>query len=229
MTPRHHPGDELLVAYAAGSQDEPVALVVATHLALCPRCRQEVERLEALGGVLLEDQQAEAADRESLERVLARLDETAPKGSDEAAAAVAPRPGPKPGQSPKSGALVPRPLRDYLGAGLDQLDWTTFRGLEKVELLPGHSSFRTRLMRIKSGTAMPVHTHAGSELTLVLAGGYSDAQGHFVRGDVAEADASVNHRPVADPGEDCLCLAVTDAPLRLTGPLGRLLNPFLRI
>ncbi len=228
MTPRHHPGDELLIAYAAGSQDEPVALVVATHLALCPRCRKEVERLEALGGVLLADQDAAAADRDSLERVLARLDETAATGPDEAPA-PAPPPGSESDQSPKPGALVPRPLRDYLGAGLDQLDWTTFRGLEKVELLPGLAGFRTRLMRIKSGTAMPVHTHAGSELTLVLAGGFSDAQGHFVRGDVAEADTTVNHRPVADPGEDCLCLAVTDAPLRLTGPFGRLLNPFLRI
>jgi putative transcriptional regulator len=66
-------------------------------------------------------------------------------------------------------------------------------------------------------------------MTLVLAGGFSDESGHFVRGDVAEADPSVNHQPVADPGEDCLCLAVTDAPLRLTGPFGRLLNPFLRI
>jgi putative transcriptional regulator len=76
---------------------------------------------------------------------------------------------------------------------------------------------------------MPTHTHDGSELTLVLAGGFSDESGHFVRGDVAEADPSINHQPVADPGEDCLCLAVTDAPIRLTGPFGRLLNPFLRI
>jgi putative transcriptional regulator len=222
MTPQHHPGDDLLIAYAAGSQDEPVALVVATHLALCPRCRKEVERLEALGGVLLEEQEAEALAEKSLEQALARLDEAAP---DEPA-----RPSRQPARrSAEVDPVVPRPLRDYLGDGLDQLDWTAFRGLEKVELLPEFPSFRTRLMRIKSGTAMPTHTHDGSELTLVLAGGFSDESGHFVRGDVAEADPSVNHQPVADPGEDCLCLAVTDAPLRLTGPFGRLLNPFLRI
>jgi putative transcriptional regulator len=101
--------------------------------------------------------------------------------------------------------------------------------MDKAELLREFSSFRTRLMRIKSGTAMPAHTHEGIELTLVLAGGFSDETGHFLRGDLAEADATIDHRPVADPGEDCLCLAVTDAPLRLTGPIGRLLNPFLRI
>jgi putative transcriptional regulator len=46
---------------------------------------------------------------------------------------------------------------------------------------------------------------------------------------VSEADSQVDHRPVADEDEDCLCLTVTDAPLRLTGWLGRLLSPFVRI
>ena len=76
---------------------------------------------------------------------------------------------------------------------------------------------------------MPRHTHDGSELTLVLTGGFTERGNHFLRGDVAVADSSVDHCPVADPGEPCLCLAVTDAPLRLTGPFGRLLNPFVRI
>jgi putative transcriptional regulator len=117
-------------------------LVVATHLALCPRCRKEVERLEALGGVLLEEQEAEPLAEKSLEQALARLDEAAP---DEPTPSR--RPGPR---SAEVDPVVPRPLRDYLGDGLDQLDWTAFRGLEKVELLPEFPSFRTRLMRIKS-------------------------------------------------------------------------------
>ncbi len=76
---------------------------------------------------------------------------------------------------------------------------------------------------------MPSHTHAGLELTLVLQGGFCDRTGHFLRGDVAEADSDVDHRPVADDDGPCLCLAVTDAPLRLTGRVGRMLNPFVRI
>lgn len=218
MKPSHHPGDDLLIAYAAGSQAEPLALIVATHLALCPRCRREVARLEDLGGVLLEAQEAEALHEGSLERVLARLDAAAPEAPAQPfheRAQVDPR--------------IPRPLRDYLGAGLEQLEWKSHRGLDEAELLPEFPDFRTRLMRIKSGTAMPAHTHEGTELTLVLAGGFSDQHGHFLRGDVAEADASVDHKPVADLGEDCICLAVTDGPLRLTGPFGRLINPFLRI
>jgi putative transcriptional regulator len=116
---------------------------------------------------------------------------------------------------------VPRPLRGYLGSTLDSLAWKS-RGSGRnaeVDLLAGHPGIRTRLLRIRGGTAVPRHTHEGNELTLVLAGGFSDASGHYLKG----------HRPVADAGADCLCLAVTDAPLRLTGRFGRYLNAFLRL
>lgn len=215
--PSYHPDTDLLVDYAAGSQAEPVALLVATHLALCPECRAEVERLEGLGGVLLEHLEAVPVSDQSLDRVLGRLgkgpfEETSPPPADA-----------------RTEPCIPRPLRDYLGGGLDALSWDTFRGLQKVELLPEFWAFRTRLMRIKAGTALPLHSHHGNELTLVLAGGFSDDDKHFLPGDLAIADPSVNHRPVADPGEDCLCLAVTDAPLHLTGPVGRLLNLVINI
>ena len=62
---------------------------------------------------------------------------------------------------------MPRPLRDYLGAGLEQLDWKSRPGLDEAELMPEAGGFRTRLMRITAGAGMPVHTHAGTELTLV--------------------------------------------------------------
>ena len=53
MTISHHPGEELLLDYAAGSLAEPWSLAVAAHLALCPTCRQEVAEMEAFGGQLM--------------------------------------------------------------------------------------------------------------------------------------------------------------------------------
>jgi len=67
------------------------------------------------------------------------------------------------------------------------------------------------------------------EMTLVLAGGFSDDFGHYRRGDLATADASVAHRPIADLDEECICLVVTDAPLYLTGRVGRVMNLFLNV
>jgi putative transcriptional regulator len=45
---------------------------------------------------------------------------------------------------------------------------------------------------------------------------------------VEVAGSDNTHVQVADAGEECLCLAVLDAPVILKGALGRLANPFLR-
>jgi len=219
MMPSFHAGDELLMDYAAGSLAEPIAVLVATHLALCPACRARVETFENVGGALLEELNGEAVDRSLRETVLARLDETpselAPMGHLRTPSPVDLR--------------VPEPLRGYLGDGLDNLAWKRRGPVGEVRLMVDHPIITSRLLRIKAGTAMPQHTHEGTELTLVLTGAFTDRGNHFQRGDVAIADASVDHCPVADPGDDCYCFAVNDAPLRLTGRLSRFLNPFVRI
>lgn len=216
--PSFHPEEEMLLAYAAGSLHEPMALLVATHLAFCPSCRAEVERLEAVGGTLIDDLEPVAVDDRSLSGLLARLEDPATE-----------RPATPRAPSEAVERRLPQPLRGYLTEGLEGLPWKSLGAVKQAELLKDFRGYKTRMMRIKAGTAMPWHTHEGQELTLVLAGGFTDGEMHYVAGDVATADPSVNHRPVADPGEDCLCLAVTDAPLRLTGPLGRFVNPFIHI
>lgn len=202
--------------YAAGSLREPVALLIATHLTMCPSCQAEVTRLESLGGAMLETLEPEPMTEEALDHALARLD---------ASNTAEPVPDAEPSSGPPAGdPRLPRPLRDYLGGSLDGVAWKRRGVFAELALLEDAPGFKTRLLRIKGGSTMPQHTHEGTELTLVLAGGFRDGGGHYLPGDVAQADASVDHQPVADPGEDCLCLAVTDAPLRLTGTFGRYLN-----
>jgi putative transcriptional regulator len=216
--PTHHPGEEWLLEYAAGSSPEPIALLVATHLALCPRCRKQVREYEALGGALLENLEPAPLRADGLERVMERLDrpEAAPEPRRQA-------PG------PASSLDLPQPLRDYAGGSLDALAWRRFGPVAEARLLDSFPGFKTRMLRVRAGIALPGHTHDGIELTLVLRGGFTDALGHYLRGDVSEPGSDVDHRPVADGDEECICLVVTDAPLRLTNPFGRLFNPFLRI
>jgi putative transcriptional regulator len=57
----------------------------------------------------------------------------------------------------------------------------------------------------------------------------SDCSGQFARGDVETASDDLDHQPVAGMGEACICLAATDAPLRFTTLLPRLMQPFFRI
>ena len=63
---------------------------------------------------------------------------------------------------------------------------------------------------------------------LVLDGGYSDSDGHYRRGDVTLADSTTDHSPIADDDGPCVCLLVRNGAARLTGPVARFLNPFIR-
>ena len=41
------------------------------------------------------------------------------------------------------------------------------------------------------------------------------------------ADEDLNHTPIADVGEDCICLAATDARLRFNKLIPRMAQPFI--
>jgi putative transcriptional regulator len=85
---------------------------------------------------------------------------------------------------------------------------------------------KAEIMRIAPGVATPRHTHKGRELTLCLAGGFSDHRGSYGPGDIAVGDPGVTHQPRADDDGPCLVLAVTDADLAFTGVLGVLQKLF---
>jgi putative transcriptional regulator len=209
--------DELLLAHAAGKLAAPVALLVETHLALSPASRRCHAIYEAIGGALLEGIEAEPLQEAAWERISARLAQMEEK-----------RP-PLQEVAGEEDILLPIPLRRFLPRGLDGLSWRTYGNIAEADLDLGSPEHRARFFRLKAGRSVPQHTHGGQELTLVIQGSFSDKRGHYRRGDVAIADPSIDHRPRADEGEDCLCFTVTDAPLKLTGPIGRLLNPFLRV
>lgn len=212
MTPDHHPNGELLLDHASGALAEAPALLVATHLALCPRCRAGVAAFEAAGAELVDAAASVPVDEALLERTLALLN------GREAPSAPAP------------GAWPPRPLRDRLSGGLEALPWR--RRLSGVYgcPLPGVGrGGKVEMLRIQAGRSVPHHTHRGVEMTLVLDGSYTDSLGRFGRGDVCVADEAIAHRPVADRGPDCICLTVTEGVLRFSGPFGWIANPLQRV
>ena len=220
--PTYHPESEALLAYAAGGLDEAHAVLVATHLALCPRCRTEVGRLEAVGGALTGSIEPAPMSAGALAAALARLDEPEVEPASGPPAAVA--------YDDETLHAIPSPLRDYLGGNLSGLPWK-WRGpaIRELPLSIGAGPTRATLIRVRPGSAIPAHTHAGTEATLVLLGAYQDATGRFGRGDVETASSDLDHRPVATADGECICFSVIDGPLSLTGPIGRLLNPFLKI
>lgn len=203
--PHHHPDEALLIEYASGALDEAKALLVATHLALCPTCRTAVKAGEAASAAL--------AFESATVDVLSAPDVVAIEVEQRQPA------------MPQGALDVPQPLRSYLGAPVSALGWRpVLRGMREYPLPEFAGRATVRLLAIEPGKRMPRHTHDGRELTLVLQGSFADATGDYAKGDVATADASIDHQPQAGGRELCLCLAVEDAPLRLTGFNGALLG-----
>lgn len=208
--------DETLMDFAAGSLPEPVALAVASHIDINERARASYEILNRIGGALLEDMDGIEIDADALEAVMDRLDEPEP---------VTVKP---PRFDEETTAKVPAPLRAYLGRSLSDLDWKrASSGVEehRIDTIPG---YKAALLRIAPGRTIPTHSHRGMEYTVVLDGAYDDEGVRMERGDLSECDADDKHQPVADPEKGCLCLIVLDAPVKLSGMVGALVNPFLR-
>ena len=211
---KHHLTDDLLMAYAAGSLPEAFNLMVATHLSLCDHCRARAESYDAVGGQVLDEQSEGVSMSEtSLAATMALIAQGAP----------APKPV-RPGC-----AVLPTPLQDYVGGTVKDIRWRSIGMGVKQVILPTTKDATARLLFIPAGAAVPDHGHNGMELTMVLQGAFSDEVDRFARGDVEIADEDLEHTPVADISEDCICLAVTDAPLKFNKLMPRLFQPFLRI
>jgi putative transcriptional regulator len=211
QSPAGGPLDGLLASYCAGTLDPASHVLIASHLILRPENRRVVAALEGLAGdALMQAQPQPFADRD---RRLAEIFDEAPLPSRQAA---------------PSGVL-PAPLRQFLGQDLEALKWRfKLPGVKEYRIGDLGRGGEASLLLVKAGRRIPCHTHEGSEITLVLEGGFSDATGHYLRGDVAIAGADLDHSPMTDPEGDCLCFAVTDAPLRLTGPVGRIIDRLFR-
>ncbi len=201
--------DDLLVAYSAGSLDPARHALVASHLLLNPQNRRFVRAIENTVASELSLAPGSAAVARRDTRLAAIFD-------------VGDAP---PVERVALGAQVlPTPLHRFMGCSLDDVSWSfVVPGVRECRLGDvGRGS--VSLLRVKAGRRLPQHTHEGSEITLVLAGAFADPLGRYGRGDIAIADSEIDHSPVVESEEECICFAITDAPLVLTGPFGRVVQ-----
>jgi len=203
-----------MLDYAAGTLADGPALAVALHLAFDPAARHVANGLAALGGILIESENAADVDTLALETVLGRLD------------GVSVDPLPKSPPPHPDFDWAPAALRPYLGP---VTRWKRrLGGFEEIELDLRDDVHRVSLLRLEPGNGLPMHRHMGNEYTVVLLGGYTDRTGNYVVGDFAMGPGVEEHQPIADPGECCIALIVEEKPIVLTGRWGRWLNPLVR-
>ncbi len=205
--------DALLASYACGSLSRPLHTLVASHLALKSDNRTFVSTMEQLVATDMSEAIVTRAPRDRDNRLSAIF------STDDSGIHHTPEPG---------AAFLPVPLSRYINQSYETLAWRhVMPGLKEVQFdhAPGCEA---SLLWIKAGRAMPSHTHMGLEATLVLKGSFEDASGLYCRGDLAVVDSDVDHKPTAGRDEDCICFAVSEGPVKLTGPIARLFQKLTR-
>ena len=215
MSIRHHPSEALLMDYAAGAMGPAQAMVIAAHLHACEHCRRQVEAAEAVGGALLDQLPEAAMGPGALDEALALLDRPAP------AAPTRPPAPPQPDdwiRVPPEVAAAARRKR-WLAPGV----WVA---PVDVGTADGPLSY---LLRVGARLRMPVHTHRGCELTLVLKGSFRDGREVYRAGDLAEADDAVEHAPAIMGRDECVCLVACDNRLVVKEWLGKVVQTYAGI
>jgi len=209
----HHPDSLSLMEYSAGNLSAPHALCIRLHLEQCPQCRSRVDTLNSLGAVVMEHQPKVSVSESSFDQLMARIENSPPE--------------------PVMTTTRPQvsPLQKLLGEDINNLPWK--RQLADISVLDITDRFpdqneRVVLQKLVAGGKAPAHTHRGDETTIVLQGAFADQNGVFNQWDFVVLNEQDEHRPVAVGCEDCITLSVLSAPLKLTGMLTRMLNPFIR-
>lgn len=198
MNPRHHPSADVLASYASGTLEPGFGLVVGAHAEMCGECRARVAAFEAASGAALAETEEAHVSSDALARVMARLE--APAAPD--------------------AAPDTRPLLERLPVG--RRKWIAPGVWVAAVDTPHAPDNRVYLLSVAPGMPTARHEHSGAEFCTVLKGAFRDESGRYGAGDFAATDEEVNHQPVVEGEEDCVCLFATEGRLKPQGLLGRL-------
>lgn len=217
-----HPSTELLNQFVQGELATGKSVVVSAHMELCNSCSAKANELQALAvsswvdpdSALQSDQSGEADYSNMLAGIV---------------------------QSPQ---IKSESIEDLVEIDIDVLNHSiklpkvlakaASQGLKWKKVAGGISEAQLFLdnetlcefIYMAPGCKVPLHTHQGSESTLVLDGSFEDELGEYQASDFILRDAQHNHQPRSKEG--CLCFAVLDSPLKFTEGLARLMNPINR-
>ena len=217
-----HPSTELLNRFVQGELVTGKSVVVSAHMELCESCSAKAKELQALavsswvdpGSALQPDQSSEA----DYSNMVAGIVKSPQIKSEQIEALVE-----VDIDILNHSIKLPKVLAKAASQGLK---WKKVAGgISEAQLFLDNETL-CEFIYMAPGCQVPVHTHQGSESTLVLDGSFEDELGEYKTSDFIIRDAQHNHQPRSKEG--CLCFAVLDSPLKFTEGFARLMNPVNR-
>ncbi|MFT2092690.1 ChrR family anti-sigma-E factor [Paraglaciecola sp. 2405UD69-4] len=206
---KHHPTPALLLAFTQGQLDSSLSIAVSAHLEHCECCRHQVLALQEASAQCLDDDcELETWDDEDMISAITDEDyEIHPKQSMPLKLHLK-------GQE----YTLPRALQSVALS-----NWLKLGKLARARVDLNEGDVHTNLLHIEKGGTIPIHTHKGFELTVLLAGEFKDEFDDYVPGDFIWLNDANTHTPFTEHG--CLCLTVANNSMHFVQGISQVLNP----
>lgn len=217
-----HPSDNTLLEYSSGNLDWALSICVSAHMQFCPQCKSKVVQFNSIGGNALVECEPIKVESNSFDALMKRINSDAPQTKTASASESMDNIDERIKSLPKVvQKLIPKDK---------PLKWSFVSpSLRSAQLETGQDHYEVCFHKIKRGGRVAEHDHRGLEVTLVLEGSFSDSEGNYTPGDYIVKHPGEPHRPIAAQDQDCLCLSIMEAPVKVTGLMGKVVNPFLKI
>jgi putative transcriptional regulator len=217
----HHPSTQDLLAFGSGTLTTGDSVAISAHLDYCTGCSKKADQLDAQTAQDWNESVPDAnVDMDELSPILDAILSMPPPEIPETLG-----PAPVSASTAVGGQLfeVPAVLGKLAESGLK---WRKLPGgvsLAKVQL---DNETLCSFLYMKPGGRVAMHTHEGTETTVVIGGSFRDAAGQYREGDFVQRSEQHTHSSESDEG--CLCFTVQDNPVVFTKGLSRLFNPINR-
>jgi putative transcriptional regulator len=214
-----HPSTDLLNQFVQGELATGKSVAVSAHMELCESCSARAKDLQSLAVSAWVDpdmaqpiEQSADTDYSSLVANIVKSPQVKSAASEEMVKVDI--------DVLDSSIRLPKVLAKAVAEGLQ---WKKVAGgISEAQLFLDNET-QCEFIYMAPGCEVPMHTHQGSEVTLVLDGSFEDELGEYRESDFIIRDTEHHHKPRSKEG--CLCFAVLDSPLKFTKGIARLMNP----
>ncbi|MDO6427898.1 ChrR family anti-sigma-E factor [Thalassotalea sp. 1_MG-2023] len=217
---KHHPTFEMLKAYVTGDLPASLAAGVSIHADKCDECRKQIALLtEQIAEVSFEPEHdplhfGNVSDETMSVDFEQMLDNIC---SDDSITLTKPT---------EAKTITLRDTPYQLPRAMQHMEISSSANIGKLSrarVMLDEGEIHTSLLHIEPGGGVPMHTHNGFELTVLVEGSFTDEMGEYFPGDFIMLDGQHVHHPVSEQG--CLCYTVANAPQKFTQGINKLLNP----
>lgn len=210
-----HPSSDQLIEFSSGTISQSLSIAVSTHLHFCSECRREVKQYESAAAVMFNEQSTAQLSESAFDQLMSRIN------NEPSTQQPVKKCGP---------TRFPPVIEKLIKSDTEALNWQKpMKNLRVSQLFKDEAGMIIGLHHMKAGGRVPNHAHRGNEISVVIEGGFSDEMGSYGPGDFIHLSKEHSHSPQADADGDCWLLSLVEAPVKLTGPIGWIVNPFLKV